>query len=113
MVSPRYGNSSDTGVPLTIAEHAADCCALMDHLGIERAHVAALSRGGVLIYDFDPWQAEGVVTFTWVLRPMPARAGFGLGPARTGAARHLTAGRLQQSSAVSPRGEFPLTNVCS
>lgn len=41
-----YGNSSADGQPLSIAEHAADCRAVMAHLGIDRAHIAALSGAG-------------------------------------------------------------------
>ena len=47
-----YGNSSDKGVPLTVADQAADCRALMAKLGIERAHVAALSGGGTMQLQF-------------------------------------------------------------
>ena len=43
-----FGNSTTDGVPLSIAEHAADCRAVMTHLGIERAHVAALSGAGTI-----------------------------------------------------------------
>ncbi len=43
-----YGNSSTDGVPLSIAEHAADCRAVLAHLGIERAHVVALSGAGTI-----------------------------------------------------------------
>ena len=43
-----FGNSTADGVPLSIAEHAADCHAVMTHLGIDRAHVAALSGAGTI-----------------------------------------------------------------
>ena len=43
-----FGDSSTDGVPLSIAEHAADCRAVLTHLGIERAHVAALSGAGTI-----------------------------------------------------------------
>ena len=42
------GNSSTDGVPLSIAEHAADCRAVMTHLGIDRAHIVALSGAGAI-----------------------------------------------------------------
>ena len=43
-----YGDSTSHGVPLSIAEHAADCRAVMSHLDIDRAHVVALSGAGTI-----------------------------------------------------------------
>src|SRR5262245_5428767 len=43
-----YAASSRVAAPFSIAEQAADCQALLRHLGIERAHVVGHSSGGVM-----------------------------------------------------------------
>ncbi len=41
-----YGNSSHGNGPIGFAQQAADCRAVLRHLGIERAHVVGESLGG-------------------------------------------------------------------
>jgi pimeloyl-ACP methyl ester carboxylesterase len=41
-----HGDSRDDGAPFTYWDLAADCLALMDHLGIARAVVGGMSQGG-------------------------------------------------------------------
>jgi pimeloyl-ACP methyl ester carboxylesterase len=43
-----YAGSSQVTAPFSIAQQAADCRALLRHLGIERAHVVGHSSGGVM-----------------------------------------------------------------
>jgi pimeloyl-ACP methyl ester carboxylesterase len=44
-----YGNSEAPTAPVSIAQQAADCKAVMHHLGVERAHFAGQSMGGVIL----------------------------------------------------------------
>jgi pimeloyl-ACP methyl ester carboxylesterase len=41
-----YGSSPQSDAPTTIPERAEDCRAVMEHFGVERAHVESLSGGG-------------------------------------------------------------------
>ena len=43
-----YAGSSPARAPFSLAEQAADCRALLRHLGIERAHIVGHSSGGVI-----------------------------------------------------------------
>ena len=43
-----YANSSSVRAPFSLAQQAADCRALLRHLGIGRAHVVGHSSGGVI-----------------------------------------------------------------
>ena len=43
-----YAGSSPVSAPFSLAEQAADCRALLRHLGIERAHIVGHSSGGVI-----------------------------------------------------------------
>lgn len=43
-----FGDTEYDGKPFTYWDSAADCLALMDHLGIERAVVGGMSQGGFL-----------------------------------------------------------------
>lgn len=47
-----YGRSTRTGIPLSLPQQAEDCRAVMRHLGIERAHMAGLSGGGLILLYF-------------------------------------------------------------
>ena len=47
-----FGRSELTPGPLTMAQHADDLAALLDHLGVRRAIVAGLSMGGYVAFAF-------------------------------------------------------------
>ena len=51
-----WGNSEGSGSPVGPEQHAADCRAVMQHLGVEQAHVVGQSGGGAvalqLVRDF-------------------------------------------------------------
>ena len=64
-----YGNSTSTGIPLSIAEHAADCRAVMEHLDIERANIVALSGAGTIQLQLALDSPEVVHTLA-VLEPL-------------------------------------------
>ena len=43
-----YGGSTHPAGAIAVAQHAADCCRLLKHLGIARAHVVGHSYGGAV-----------------------------------------------------------------
>ena len=47
-----WGESASIGLPLSIEEQAADCRAVMQHLGISQAHLSGLSYGGTILLQF-------------------------------------------------------------
>jgi 3-oxoadipate enol-lactonase len=47
-----YGDSDDYAGPLAFPSFAADLRRLLDHLGVERAHLVGLSMGGRIALDF-------------------------------------------------------------
>ena len=58
------GRSSDPGGTFTIRDMAADVAALMDALGIERAHVMGLSMGGMIAQELaiqHPQRVKGLI----------------------------------------------------
>ena len=44
-----YGSSECPEVPVSISQQTADCRAVMQHLGVERAHFVGQSYGGVIL----------------------------------------------------------------
>ena len=47
-----HGQSDSTGLPLSVAEQAEDCRAVMQHFGVDRAHLTGLSAGGAFALQF-------------------------------------------------------------
>jgi pimeloyl-ACP methyl ester carboxylesterase len=56
--------STHTPPPVSIGDHAADAAALLDHLGVQRAHVAGHSTGASIAAQLALGYAEKVHTLT-------------------------------------------------
>jgi pimeloyl-ACP methyl ester carboxylesterase len=56
--------STHTPPPVSIAEHAADAAALLEHLGVQRAHIAGHSAGGSIGLQLALDHPEKVHTLT-------------------------------------------------
>ncbi len=63
-----YVGSSGTSERVSVARHAADCRALLRHLGVERAHVVAHSYGGAVALQL-ALDTPGVVHSLALLEP--------------------------------------------
>lgn len=69
-----WGESEPLTAPLTIEQQATDCLAVMRHLGVERAHLAGQSYGGVIVLQV-ALDAPEVVQSLALLEPaLPAIA---------------------------------------
>lgn len=71
--------STHTGSPVSVADHAADAAALLDHLGVPRAHVAGHSSGGAhaaqLALDH-PEMVQTLILLELSLLPVPSCEAF-------------------------------------
>jgi pimeloyl-ACP methyl ester carboxylesterase len=64
-----WGGSTHTTAPVTVADHAADAAALLEHLGIRRSHVAGHSTGAVVAVQLSLDSPAAVRTLT-LLEPL-------------------------------------------
>lgn len=74
-----WGGSTHTPAPVTIADHAADAAALLDHLGVGRAHIAGHSSGAAVALQLAIDHPEMVHTLTLLelsLLSVPSAEGF-------------------------------------
>ncbi len=67
-----WGRSTRAGLPLSISQQAADCRAVMDWLGVERAHLAGQSYGGTILLQFAVDYPERVHTLVLVEPALPS-----------------------------------------
>ena len=92
-----WGNSTTDGLPLTIAQQAEDCRAVMRHLGIEKAHLAGLSYGATILLQFAGDFPEAVHTLALLEPGLPSvlEASAEYGEATAAAGALLEAGDLE------------------
>jgi pimeloyl-ACP methyl ester carboxylesterase len=67
-----WGNSERLKVPLTIAQEAADCRAVMHHVGVERAHLVGQSYGGKILLQMALDAPDGVHTLALLEPALPS-----------------------------------------
>jgi 3-oxoadipate enol-lactonase len=61
-----YGASEDPPQTLKFSDYGDDLGGLLDHLGVERAHLVGLSMGGMILQDFYGRYADRVATLALV-----------------------------------------------
>jgi pimeloyl-ACP methyl ester carboxylesterase len=74
-----WGGSTHTSPPVNVADHAADAVALLDHLGVARAHVARHSSGAAVAAQLALDHPETVRTLALMelsLLSVPSGAAF-------------------------------------
>lgn len=74
-----WAGSTHTPPPVSIADHAADAAALLNHLGVRRAHIAGHSSGAAVALQLALERPEVVHTLALLelsLLSVPAAAGF-------------------------------------
>jgi pimeloyl-ACP methyl ester carboxylesterase len=74
-----WAGSTHTPPPVSIADHAADAAALLDHLGVRRAHIAGHSSGAAVALQLALERPEIVHTLALLelsLLSVPSAAGF-------------------------------------
>ena len=67
-----HGRTADTGRPIALAALASDVVGLLDHLGIERAHVLGHSLGGAVALELalsHPDRVRSIVPISISVRP--------------------------------------------
>jgi 3-oxoadipate enol-lactonase len=74
-----WAGSTHTPSPVSVADHAADAAALLDHLGVRRAHIAGHSSGAAVALQLALERPEMVHTLALLelsLLSVPSAAGF-------------------------------------
>jgi pimeloyl-ACP methyl ester carboxylesterase len=101
-----YGSSARATGPATLVDHAADCCALLDALGIKRAHVMGHSYGATTALQVAlaaPSVAHSLVLLEPALFAVPSAAQFAQQVAQP-AGRAYEAGDIAQAVDTFLRG---------
>jgi pimeloyl-ACP methyl ester carboxylesterase len=70
-----YGNSDGPAAPVSIRQQAADCRAVMQHLGIERAHCVGQSHGGAVLLQMALDFADAVHSLALLEPALPSVLG--------------------------------------
>ena len=65
-----YADSTHIAGPISVADHAADCRALMQHLRIERAHVVGHSYGAAVALQFTTESPEMIASLALLEPPV-------------------------------------------
>lgn len=74
-----WAGSTHTPPPVTVVDHAADAAALLEHLGVRRAHIAGHSSGAAVALQLAIERPEIVHTLALLelsLLSVPSAAGF-------------------------------------
>ncbi len=74
-----WAGSTHTPPPVSMADHAADAAALLDHLGVRRAHVAGHSSGAAVAFQLALQRPDLVHTLALLelsLLSVPGATGF-------------------------------------
>src|SRR5918996_2043981 len=97
-----YAGSSRASGPISVARQAADCRALLRHLGVERAHVVGHSYGGIVALQL-ALDSPGVAHSLALLEP-----GLMVGASAQGYRESLARGveRYREAGAAVVVGEF-------
>ena len=77
--------STHTPPPVSVADHAADAAALLDHLGVPRAHIAGHSSGAAVAAQLaldHPEKVHTLILLELSLFSVPAGEAFFKRPAR-------------------------------
>lgn len=78
----RAGQDISTEVPYTLVDMARDALAVLDHLGIERAHVVGASMGGMIVQELAIGFPQRLLTATSIMsstgNPEVGEAGPGI-----------------------------------
>jgi pimeloyl-ACP methyl ester carboxylesterase len=67
-----WGNSARLQAPLSIEQQAADCTAVMHHLGVERAHLVGQSYGGLILLPMALDTPDAVQTLSLLEPALPS-----------------------------------------
>ena len=67
-----FGSSECPEVPVSIAQQAADCRAVMRHFGIERAHLVGQSYGGAILLQLALDTPDAVQTLALLEPALPS-----------------------------------------
>ena len=67
-----WGNSERLEAPLSIEQQAADCRAVMHHLGLERAHLVGQSYGGSILLQMALDTSDAVQTLALLEPALPS-----------------------------------------